>query len=133
MNSKVPFEHIILNNKNFLFYAAQNYKNVHADTTEFLNDLKRLKYIKKLLTRFVSTGELKERLILNHIIILYNTFGIIPATRMLFLKLECYHPQIKPFLNLLSVLPKNVVYKNKNINTDEIVSDNKIEDALSRI
>ena len=65
-----------LTEKNFLLYCASHYDNAqYISTEEFLEDLNRIKYIKKLITRYVENDDLKERLILNHIIILNNCFG----------------------------------------------------------
>lgn len=126
-------ELMVLDDKNFLLYSAKHYKNPHGDTPEFLEDIKRFKYLKKLFTRYKSVGELKERLILNHIIILYNVFGIVPGTRLLFLKLSDYKEQLKPFLELLSVLPEYVTIKSTCINTAEIESDKRIVEVLKYI
>ena len=66
-----------LTDKNFKLFAAQQYNNPECtDVEEFKNDLSRFKYLKRLLTRYEEHGELQERLILNHIIVLYNVFGI---------------------------------------------------------
>ena len=66
----------LLNDDNFLLYCASKYDNIkYASTEEFFEDLNRIKYIKKLVTRYTEYGELKERLILNHIIVLNNCFG----------------------------------------------------------
>ena len=74
-----------LDDSNFLLYAASNYDNPQCyDTDEFYDDLKRFKYLKRLFNRYKETGELKERLILNHLIVIYNVFGPMPATRLLF-------------------------------------------------
>ena len=64
-----------LTDHNFLLFCAQHYDNSrYISTEEFVEDLNRIKYIKKLITRYVENGDLKERLILNHIIVLYNVF-----------------------------------------------------------
>ena len=68
---------------------------------------KKLNYIKKLLNKYKTTGDLKERLILNHIIVLYNCFGPF-ATEMLFLKLPEYEECLKPFLLYLNFLPEKI-------------------------
>ena len=52
--------------------------------SEFEEDLSRLSYVKRLIRKYKSSGDLKERLILNHIIVLTNVFGVEPAIRMLF-------------------------------------------------
>jgi len=74
-----------LDDTNFMLYAAAHYDNPQCyDTDEFYDDLKRFKYLKRLLNRYKETGELKERLILNHLTVIYNVFGSTPATRLLF-------------------------------------------------
>ncbi len=124
-----------LTEENFLVVCAKLYDNPSAQTTdEFLEDLNRIKYIKKLLTRYQETGELKERLILNHIIILHNCFGK-DVAKILFLKLEPQFYMIKPFLVLLNVLPNTLelVGVHKMINTDDISMDETIVKALRGI
>ena len=94
----------VLTGANYLIYAASHYDNPSCKSTEeFMEDLRRIKYIKKLITRYVETGDLKERLILNHLIILSNVFAPIPLCRILFLKMEEYLKYIKPFLVHMSV------------------------------
>jgi hypothetical protein len=78
-----------LTEKNLFVYAAKHYDNPGCcNTEEFLDDLRRIKYIKKLITRYIESGDLKERLILNHIIILVNLFGPEVTCRILFLKFK---------------------------------------------
>lgn len=122
-----------LDETTFLLYAAKSYDNPHChDETEFEEDLKRFQYIRKLLNRYIQCGDLKERLILNHIIIIYNCFGP-NATNMLFMKLEEYHGLIKPFVEFLNYLPEEIEYNGTVINSDEIVSDKKIKIKLKEI
>ena len=96
-----------------LVYAAQNYYNPKCiDTEDFLEDLKRFKYIKRLLNRYRDSGVLSERLILNHLIIIFNVFDIEAGLNILELKLEVeYWPVIKPFLIFLKTI-KNDEYTN---------------------
>lgn len=126
-----------LNDDNFLLYAIKYYDNMQCQNTEeFHEDLKRIKYLKKLFTRYEATGELKERLILNHLIILNNMFGSVALVRILFLKMRSQMPQLKPFLILLNILPE-VVYsigkEKTNFMTDDIPLDPKIIEALRKI
>lgn len=126
-----------LSEVNFLLYAAKNYDNPSCfDTLEFYEDLNRFKYIKKLFVRFQETGELKERLIINHLTIIYNVFGAEAATRMLFVKLENHLECLKPFLDLMGYLPR-VLYgigiANKTIDSNDIVSNPTIDEVLRRI
>lgn len=95
-----------LNEDNFLLYAANNYKNPNCvDVEEFYDDLNRFKYIKRLLGRYYNDDDLQERLILNHIVILYNVFGIQAATKMLWYKIDRqYWPVIKPILLYLNYI-----------------------------
>ena len=95
-----------LNDNNYLLFAIKHYDNPQAVTEDdFYDDLKRIKYIKRLLKRYRNTGELKSHLILNHFIVLYNIFGE-AATPMLFHKIE---PELwsvmKTFVLFLNKLP----------------------------
>lgn len=124
--------HDILDDSNFVLFAAKHYDNPHChDTSEFYDDLKRFKYIKRLIIKYKDRGELKERLILNHIIILYNVFGP-AATRMLFMRLEGYHQYVKPFVVLLGQMPEKIV-TNKVYFSSDIPMDQKIVEVLRKI
>ena len=92
-----------LNNDTFLIYAIKNYDNPSCNGMPDLEeDLKRFKYIKRLLKRYENTDVLNERLILNHVIVLYNVFGN-AATNMLFYKIEeKYWHYLKTFLVFLN-------------------------------
>jgi hypothetical protein len=121
-----------LDDDNFILYAAKHYDNAQChDTEEFLDDLKRFKYIKRLFGKYEESGELRERLILNHLIILYNVFGN-EATRLLFVKLDGYLHYLKPFLVLLHRLP-DVVVTNTTIYTSDIPMESYIVEILRKI
>ena len=94
---------------------------------EFQEDIKRIKYIKRLFNRYLTNGELKERLILNHIIILYNVFGI-DATRILFYKMDekCYS-LLKTFLVYLGCMTEKVFGIDKEI---IVSSDIPLDDEI---
>lgn len=126
---------MLLTEENFLLFAAKNYCNVNCITTEeFLDDLKRIKYIKKLLYSYKNKGQLKERLVLNHIIILYNVFETQSCTKMLYFKLEDYFDMVKPFLIMLGYLPKYIMdVKPTPVNTDLIGLDMEIVNRLREI
>ena len=96
-----------LNKRNFELFAAQHYNNPEClDIEEFKEDLARFKYLKRLLRRYEIADDLQIRLILNHIIVLYNVFGIESANRMVWYKIESEHwTYIKPFLVFLNYLP----------------------------
>lgn len=122
---------------NFLLYAAKHYDNPQCfDTLEFYEDLKKFKYIKRLLNRYIDDGDLKERLILNHIVVLFNLFGVHAATRMLFVKCEGLEKYLIPFLIALNNLPEkveNIGLENKTIYTSDIEIDSTIAEALRKI
>lgn len=125
-----------LTNDNFLLFCASHYDNIrYASTEDFIEDLNRIKYIKKLVTRYTEYGELKERLILNHIIILNNCFGPEILCKILYLKLKPQMQYIKPFLILLNVLPDKIenVGEEVIIYTDTIEMDSNIVAKLRKV
>lgn len=126
-----------LDETNFLLYAAKHYDNPNCyDTIEFYEDLNRFKYIKRLLNKYQETGDLKERLILNHLTVIYNVFGVEAGTRMVFLKLKDYLELVKPFLVMMGTCPEkveNVGIEGKTIFTVDIPLDTKIIDVLRGI
>lgn len=125
----------VLSEKNFMLYAAKYYDNPQCiDTIEFLEDLKRIKYIRRLINKYIETGEIKEQLVLNHLIVLYNVFGIVPCTKILFFKLKEVISYLKPFLVLLNTLPEIVTNIDTTpIYTDVIPMDQKLIDRLRKI
>lgn len=98
-----------LNRKNFKLYASQHYNNPECiDVNEFRDDVSRFKYVKRLLSRYEAHSDLQERLILNHLIVIYNCFGIKASNRMLWYKIDENHwHYIKPFLVFLHYLPED--------------------------
>ena len=124
-----------LTDSNILLYAAKCYDKPNCIDSEFDEDYKRIRYIKRLLHRYRITGVLKERLILNHMIVAQNVFGIEASTRMMFCKIdERDHSALKTFLSYTSAMPE-VVYgiNGKNIISKEIAIDTKLVDILNRI
>lgn len=113
-----------LTEENFLLFCAHYYDNAqYASTEDFLEDINRIKYIKKLVTRYTENGDLKERLILNHIIILNNCFGPENLSKILYLKLKNQMKYIKPFLVLLNVMPEKIY----NVGDEIVIDTNLIE------
>lgn len=96
-----------LNEGNYLLFAIKFYNNPHALTLDdFEDDLKRIKYIKRLLKRYKNTGVLKTHLVLNHLTVLFNVFDD-AATPLLFYNLEeNLWPSIKSFLLFLNRIPE---------------------------
>ena len=125
-----------LNEKNFLLYAMKEYNNPQCtEVEEFNDDLKKIKYIKRLLNQYVSEGVLKERLLLNHIIVFYNVFPPAAATRILFFKIEeKFWPMLKPFLFYLKLMPEDRIESvmGKEIRTNEILMDQGVIDSLRK-
>jgi adenylate kinase family enzyme len=122
-----------LSESTFLLYAMNCYDNPSChDISEFEQDIKRFQYLQRLFNRYKQFDDLRERLILNHLIVLYNVFGY-RATNMLFFRLEEYHECLKPFLDYLSYTPEYIEYNGKRIETKRIQSDINIENILRRI
>jgi len=124
-----------LTENNFLIYCAKIYDNPQMlKSEEFLEDLDRIKYIKKLITRYTESKDIKERLILNHIITLHNCFGYYLA-KILYLKMKKQFQYVKPFLVLIDAMP-SVIYNVGDediVYTDSIPMDINIIKALRKI
>lgn len=124
-----------LTDDNFLIYAMKSYNTPNCIMSEFEGDLKRIKYIKRLIRKYKNTGDLKERLILNHIIVLSNVFGTEPCVRMLFFRFDSkeYHI-LKTFLLFLNYMPKVIFGINgSNINSSDIGIDLVVAKRLRSI
>jgi hypothetical protein len=124
-----------LNEDNFMIYAMKAYNSPLCIVSEFESDIKRTKYLKRLFRRYKVTKSLKERLILNHIILLNNVFGLEATARILFYKIdERDYDVLKTFLSYLNILP-DVIYgiRGKNISTAEIMIDTNIAEILRKI
>ena len=108
-------------------YAIKNYDNPQCEgEKEFEDDLKRFKYIKRLLRRYYDTGVLKERLLLNHLIVLNNVFSVEAATTLLLYKIQPdYWPALKSFLIYLNSISDNELI--------EIEHDNNVLITLGKI
>lgn len=94
---------------NINMFATKHYDSISCvDEQEFLDDMKRFKYLKRLFRKYDTSKDLKMRLIINHIIILANMFGVDAATSLLFFKIEREHWSIlKSFLVFLHYMPEN--------------------------
>tara|TARA_E500000318_G_scaffold52371_1_gene48867 strand:+ start:227 stop:604 length:378 start_codon:yes stop_codon:yes gene_type:complete len=124
---KILSEKIEVTEENYLIVAAKHYQNPQCTSTEeFYDDLNRVKYIKRLINRYFDTQEISERLIINHIIVFYNVFGIEIATKLLAVKLEHkYWTVIKCFLVKLNYLTSS--------DLAGIHMDKKVVEALRKI
>jgi hypothetical protein len=124
-----------LNDENFIMYAMKNYNSPHCIISEFEGDIKRTKYLKRLFRRYKVTKSLKERLILNHIILLNNVFGPQATARILFYKIdERDYDILKTFLAYLNIVPDMIYGINgKNVSVVEIPLDNNVVEILRKI
>lgn len=110
-----------LNSDNFLIYAMKAYDKPNCIMSEFKEDMKRFNYLKRLFRRYRKLGELRERLVINHIIVLYNVFGVEAATRLLFYKVvKDDYSALKTYLLFLNYMPLVV----KGIKGQDIISSN---------
>ena len=116
-----------LTKDNITMYAIQHYHNPSCEgMTEFNDDMKRFKYIKRLFRKYEETGILKERLLLNHIIVLYNLFGAEASSTLLFFKTDQEHwPILKGILEFLNIMPENDLLN--------VISDEKVKQKLMEL
>jgi hypothetical protein len=123
-----------LNDETFMIYAIKAYDKPNCVMSEFYEDLKRIKYVKRLFIKYHKDKEIKERLVINHLIVLYNVFGATAATRMLFYKIDQkYYSILKTFLIFLNYMPQVITkVKGKQIRTTEIPVDLKLAEILRR-
>ena len=122
-----------LNEDNFLIYAIKNYQNSGSlGMSDLEDDLNRFKYLKRLLNRYKKSGEMSERLVINHLIVLYNVFGQ-AATDMLFYKLDKeYWSELKTYLVFLQRMPLETVVS-PGIKETDIPLNNELIRILRKI
>ena len=113
--------------QNVVMYAIKNYDNPQCEgEKEFEDDLKRFKYIKRLLSRYYDTGILKERLLLNHLIVLNNVFSMEAATTLLLYKIQpSYWPALKSFLIYINSMQEDEL--------NDIEHDKSVLDTLGKM
>ena len=116
-----------LTKENIVMYAIKHYHNPSCQgMEEFYDDMKRFKYIKRLFRKYKDTGILKERLLLNHIIILNNLFGASAASTLLIFKIEIeYWSILKGFLEFLNIMPEQ--------DLTHIVTDSLVQERLREL
>ena len=122
-----------INNDNFEQFAGHSYLNPCFDLEEYVEDIGRIKYIKRLFNKYRSSGELKDRLIINHLMILFNVFETHSLLKMLFFKFEGYHDCLKPFLIYIQRLPDQIPHyttTRPTLFTSDIPSDETIVQNL---
>ena len=124
-----------LSSENIMLFAVKSYDKPNCIMSEFKEDMKRFNYLKRLFYRHRKVGEIKEQLIMNHLMVLYNVFGVEAATRLLFYKIakEDY-PALKTYLLFLSCMPEKIKgIKGHDIISSEIPVDIKIANILREI
>jgi len=124
-----------LNNDNVMIYAAKAYDKPNCIMSEFREDMKRFNYLKRLFKRYRKLGELREQLVLNHLVVLSNVFGPEVSTRLLFFKMaKDDYSALKTYLLFLSCMPERVRgIKGHDIISSEIPVDMSIAQALRNL
>lgn len=124
-----------LDDDNVMLYAAKAYDKPNCIMSEFTEDMKRLNYIKRLFRKYRKNNEMRERLILNHIVVLSNVFGTEVAVRLLFYRmLKEDYPALKTYLLFLNLMPEKVFgIKGKDILSSDILVDMNIAGTLREI
>ena len=121
-----------LTNDNILLYAAKAYDKPNCIMSEFKEDMKRFNYLKRLFKRYRKIGELREQLVLNHLVVICNVFGPEVATRILFFKMsKDDYSALKTYLLFLSCMPERVKgIRGQDLISSEIPVDMTIADIL---
>ncbi len=124
-----------LNNDNVTIYAVKAYDKPNCIMSEFKDDMKRFNYLKRLFKRYRKFDELRERLVLNHLVVLCNVFGPEAATRLLFYKMsKDDYSALKTYLVFLSVMPDRIRgIKGQDIISSEMLIDFKVANVLRDI
>lgn len=124
-----------LTEQNFLLYAIKAYESPNCIMSEFSEDLRHIKYVKRLFRKYKTCNILNERLILNHLICLSNVFGVEPTVRLLFFKVSKKdYGLLKTFLLFLEYMPDIVFGINgKNIRTEDVPVDLEVAKFLRSV
>jgi len=124
-----------LTNENIMMYAMKAYDRPNCIMSEFKDDLKRFNYLKRLFLRYRKYDEMREQLVINHLVVLYNVFGPEVATRLLFFKMtKDDYSALKTYLIFLSIMPDKVKsIKGQDIISSEIPIDQKVVEVLRNI
>jgi hypothetical protein len=124
-----------LTNDSIMLYLAKAYDKPNCIMSEFKDDMKRFNYLKRLFRRYRKMGELREQLVLNHLVVLYNVFGPEASARALFFKMsKDDYSALKTYLLFLSFMPERIrSIKGHDILSSDIPVDMKIADALRQI
>lgn len=124
-----------LTTDNVMLYAIKAYDRPDCIMSEFKEDMKKFNYLKRLFQRYRKLGEIKERLIINHLVVIYNVFGVEVSTRLLFYKLSRDdYPALKTYLLFLNYMPETVKgIKGHDIHSSDVPVDMDIAEILRKI
>ena len=122
-----------LTRDNFMLYAMGNYTNPDCTgMAEFSEDISKIKYVKRLLKKYVRSRRIRPILLLNHLVVMGNVFGRTPTSRMLFYKLEPdVYPALKTVLLYLDYIEENSIFDGLVIS--DIALDQNLADTLKRL
>ena len=115
-----------------MIYAMKAYDKPDCIMSEFKDDMKRFNYLKRLFRRYRKVDELREQLVLNHLVVLYNVFGPEVTSRMLFFKMsKDDYPALKTYLLFLSIMPDRIRgIKGQDIISSDIPIDPRVAEVL---
>ena len=115
-----------------MMYAMKAYDKPDCIMSEFKDDMKRFNYLKRLFRRYRKVDELREQLVFNHLVVLYNVFGPEVTSRMLFFKMsKDDYPALKTYLLFLSIMPERIRgIKGQDIISSDIPIDNRVAEVL---
>jgi hypothetical protein len=121
-----------LTNENIMLYLVKAYDKPNCIMSEFKDDMKRFNYLKRLFRRYRKMGELREQLVLNHLVVLYNVFGPEVSARALFFKMsKDDYSALKTYLLFLSFMPEKIKsIKGHDVFSSDIPVDMRIADIL---
>ena len=124
-----------LNNENWMMYVIKAYEKPNYVMSEFKEDLKRINYLKRLFKRHRKYGDIKERLVINHLTVLYNVFGPEVTSRILFFKMsKDDYSLLKTYLTFLNIMPRKIEsVKGMDIYDSSIPIDMEVADKLRNL
>lgn len=123
---------MILNDDNFLLYASNNYWSIHYTTNEFLGDVRRIYLVKSLIKKYLKYDKIKERILINYLVLIFNVFEKEAAQNLLFFAVDSSgYSVLKTFLLYLNQLPETIEVRNTTIYLKEIPVDMKIAKLLN--
>lgn len=121
--------------ENIIMYAIKAYDKPNCIMSEFYDDMRRFNYLKRLFQRYRKHNELREQLVLNHLMVIYNVFGPEVATKLLFFKMsKDDYSALKTYLLFLNYMPERIRgIRGYDIHSSDINVDMKIANTLRKI